>query len=124
MAPCCQAPDNEYIPVADGVFSFDGASKFWMSFWLNQAPHINADVTFTADIATGATQRFYSGLETGYLEATVATPSGKTWGIMKKLARKDTKLILTLSSVELAVPWPPPPPPPPSHTHTPPSPSL
>ena len=79
LAGPIQAPADEYIPVADGVFNYDGVSKIWFTFWLNKLPHVNACVTYTASTAgasKGAIEKFYSRPETGYIESFGACAPG------------------------------------------------
>jgi hypothetical protein len=104
------APKNEYIPIADGSFSFDGTSKIWASFSINTKPPgklprpgaVGNGITHVLDLATKTTTTYTLPKDSGYLFLTAATPSGKTWGILRKLERKDSKEVLELEQIVLA----------------------
>jgi len=102
------APKNEYIPIADGVFSFDGVDKFWLSFSVDSDErkglfHADRGVTHVLDLSSsdGSHAQYDTGLEEGYLVMTKAA-TNKTWGVLKKLSRKDTKLSLSFVDLQLS----------------------
>ena len=101
------SPAKEYIPVADGIFSFDGVKTFWASFSIgtNESHgifHTDKGVTHVIDLKAKTDTAFETRDEEGYLVQTKAVPPGqKTWGVLKRLSRHDHKLSLTFASIEL-----------------------
>ena len=101
------APAKEYIPIADGIFSFDGTSQMWMSFSIGSNEshgifHADKGITHVVDLETQADTTYETRDEQGYLVLTQAVPPGsKTWGVLKKLSRKDRRLSLTFVDLQL-----------------------
>ena len=99
------APPSEYVPIADGSFSFDGNDKIWASFSWDHQPglkHLNGGVTTVLDLSSNSTAQHFTKSGAGYVEKTQATPSGKTWAVMRQLKHKDTKNVLTLARLTLS----------------------
>ena len=101
------APDNEFVPVAEGAFSFDGVSRLWASFSLEHQPglaHRNAGVIHVLDIAANTTVTHHTKAESGYVMNTQAVPpgGGKTWAVLRRLKKKDKQEVLTLASLDLS----------------------
>jgi hypothetical protein len=90
--------------VADGIFSYDAAAnEMWLSWAVNARPHLNAGVTHVVNLDTKADSQFYTASGEGYLVNSRAAAGGaQTWGVLRRLARKDRKELLTLSRVSLA----------------------
>jgi hypothetical protein len=99
------APVNEYIPIADGAFSYDGVSKIWASFSINIKPDTRKSgngIVHVLDLDANITTTYTLPKDSGYIFLTKATPYGSTWGVLRKLERKDTKEVLSLSKISLA----------------------
>lgn len=68
--------------------------------------HADRGLTHVVDLSKdgdGGDTTFETSLEQGYLVNTQAVPEGNTtWGILKRLSRKDTKLSLSFVTVKLS----------------------
>ena len=81
------------------------AQKIWASFSWDHQPglkHLNGGVTTVLDLSSNSTAQHFTKSGAGYVEKTQATPSGKTWAVMRQLKHKDTKNVLTLARLTLS----------------------